>query len=89
MTQAKVSLEEVQDLAQRFIDVANGLKDQGRSLDAINGALMLASGIYATYSAAGNDGFLKPQGVDKVVEVYRRNLAALQNIKKANTSGSS
>ena len=44
---------------------------------------MSASGVYATYTAAGNKGALNPSGVDKVVEVYRRNLEHVQEAKKA------
>ncbi|MCB1786065.1 MAG: DUF3144 domain-containing protein [Chromatiaceae bacterium] len=82
-TTKKVEFSEVQDLAKRFIDLANEIKNEGRAPDAINGALMFASCIYATYSAAGNEGYLHDSGVAKVVEVYRRNLATLQKLKKA------
>jgi len=78
----KASFDEAQELAQKFIDLANELKNQGRSPQAISGGLMFASCIYATYSVAGNDGYLEPTGVDKVADVYRRNLAEVQRRKK-------
>jgi hypothetical protein len=43
---------------------------------------MAASGIYATYMAAGNAGALEPTGVDKVVAAYRQTLEHIQNRKK-------
>ena len=78
-----VSLDEVQELAKRFIELANEIKNEGRSPAAVNGALMFASGIYATYTAAGNEGYLRESGIDKVAGSYRRNLAKLQELKKA------
>jgi len=45
--------------------------------------LMTASGVYATFVAAGNKGALEPGGVDKVVAVYRRTLEHHQKVKKA------
>jgi hypothetical protein len=82
-SEQNVSLEEVQQLAKRFIELANEIKNQGRSPAAINGALMFASAIYATYTAAGNEGYLHESGIDKVAGSYRRNLAKLQELKKA------
>jgi len=67
---------------QQFIDLANQLKNQGRDPQLISAALMSASGIYATYVAAGNTGGLEPSGVDKVVMLYRRNLEHIQERKK-------
>ena len=49
----------------------------------VNGALMFASAIYATYTAAGNEGYLHASGIDKIAGSYRRNLAKLQDLKKA------
>ena len=43
---------------------------------------MTASGIYATYVAAGNNGALQPSGVEKVVGLYRRTLEHHQEVKR-------
>ena len=67
----------------KFIELANQLKDEKIDTTLVSGALMTASGIYATFIAAGNDGALEPGGVDKVVEVYRRTLEHHQRAKKA------
>ena len=66
----------------KFIELANELKEEGMDTALVSGALMTASGIYATYVGAGNDGALEPSGVDKVVQVYRRTLEHHQVLKK-------
>jgi len=71
------------ECTNKFIELANELKDQGHSPQLVSAALMSASGVYATYISAGNDGGLQPSGVDKVVLMYRRNLEHIQELKKA------
>ena len=66
----------------KFIGLANELKEQGYEPKLVSAALMASSGIYATYVAAGNAGGLEPSGVDKVVMLYRRNLEHIQERKK-------
>lgn len=75
--------EDHQQLTNQFIKLANELKNEGYSVELVSAALMSASGVYATYSAAGNSGGLKPSGVDKVVDAYRRSLEYIQEVKKA------
>ncbi len=67
----------------KFIDLANELKEEGYDPQLLSAALMAASGIYATYVSAGNEGGLQPSGVDKVVMMFRRNLEHIQERKKA------
>ena len=67
----------------RFIELANQLKDEKIDPVLVSGALMTASGVYATFVAAGNDGALEASGVDKVVAVYRRTLEHHQEVKRA------
>lgn len=67
----------------KFIELANQLKDEKIDPALVSGALMTASGVYATFVAAGNDGALEQSGVDKVVAVYRRTLEHHQKVKKA------
>lgn len=66
----------------KIIALANELKNQGNDAQLVSAALMAASGIYATYIAAGNAGGLETSGVDKVVMMYRRNLEHIQERKK-------
>ena len=67
----------------KLIDLANELNTEGYDRQLVSAALMAASGIYATYISAGNEGGLQPSGVDKVVMMYRRNLEHIQERKKA------
>ena len=66
----------------RFIELANAMKDEGIDIRMVSAALMAASGVYATYTVAGNAGALEPTGVDKVVAKYRENLEHIQKRKK-------
>ena len=66
----------------KFIELANELKNENIDTTLISGALMTASGVYATYVAAGNEGALEPSGVDKVVDLYRRTLEHHQQVKR-------
>jgi hypothetical protein len=72
----------------KFIELANQLKDEKISPALVSGALMTASGVYATYVAAGNRGALEPSGVDKVAALYRRTLESHQEMKKARLQAS-
>ncbi len=74
-----------QQMITRFIDLANQMKDEGQAPPSVNAALMLASGLYATYLAVGNEGQLEPKAMDQVAGVYRKNLAAVQQIKQPPT----
>lgn len=75
-------MEKHNDCTSRFVKLANEMKEEGTDIRIVNAALMAASGIYATYSAAGNAGALEPTGVDKVVTLYRQNLEHIQKRKK-------
>ena len=66
----------------RFIDLTNEMQSEGLDINLVSAALMAASGIYATYVAAGNNGTLEPSGVDKVVTIYRSNLEHIQKRKR-------
>lgn len=75
-------MEKHNHCTQQFIKLANELKEDGTDITLVNAALMAASGIYATYSVAGNAGALEPSGVEKVVAQYRQNLEHIQERKK-------
>ena len=74
--------EQHQNCTNRFVELANTMKDEGLDPSLVSGALMTASGIYATYLAAGNNAALEPSGVDKVCLVYRNTLERFQSLKK-------
>lgn len=74
--------EQHQACMERFIALANAMKDEGIGTDVISWALMTASGVHATYSVAGNEGGLTESGIDKVADAYRKNLANIQVLKK-------
>jgi len=66
-----------------FIDLANDLaKQEGQDVKIVSAALMAASGIYATFITAGNEGYLSSGGVDKIASVYKNNLGYIQERKK-------
>ena len=67
---------------QRFIDLANAMKDEGIPTRVVSAGLMTASGLYATYTVAGNDGGLNASGVDKVAAAYKQNLQRIQQVKR-------
>lgn len=66
-----------------FIDLANKLaREEDQDVKIVSAALMAASGIYATFITAGNEGYLAPSGVDKVAEMYKNNLGYIQERKQ-------
>lgn len=75
-------MQQHNECTARFIELANEMKDDKIDIRVVSAALMAASGIYATYMAAGNAGALEPTGVDKVVAAYRQTLEHIQKRKK-------
>ena len=72
----------------QFINLANALREQQDfSPQLVSAGLMAASGIYATYVAAGNQGGLEQSCVDKVVKHYRETLEHIQLRKRASLEG--
>ncbi|MES9828522.1 MAG: DUF3144 domain-containing protein [Candidatus Thiodiazotropha endolucinida] len=89
MSDQETEFAEFTAVAERFIALANEIKSEGKPLPLVNAALMSASATYSTYVAAGNQGYLKPSGVDRLVDTYRAQLANIQEIKRkaAESSG--
>ena len=79
----KVDVQDYMKLVDRFVALANELKDEGTDPNTIANALMESSGIYATFVSAGNDGYLEPSGVDKMTDAFRQILTRVQETKKA------
>ena len=73
-----------QECVNRFVDLANTLKDEGIDIKVVSHGLMSASSVYTTYVLGGNEGGLTQSGVEKVVDVYKRELERIQQLKKKN-----
>jgi len=73
---------QIQEVMQKFVDLANGIKDEGIDPRIITVGLMRASGVYSTYVVAGNEGGLNESGIEKVAEAYKQQLAFIQQAKR-------
>ena len=80
---AKTDAEYHQECMNRLIDLANAMKDEGIATNVVSSALMMASGVYATYVAGGNEGGLTPSGIDRATAAYKQHLEQVQEAKKA------
>jgi len=72
-----------QEAIQQFIDVANEMKNDGVSKEAVSTALMRACALYSTYVVTGNDGALKNSGVEKLQQLVGEESQAVQAAKMA------
>lgn len=70
------------EAVKKFIALANELKGDKFPVDVVSDAMLSAAGVYATYVAAGNDGFLRRSGVEKVITVFANSLMAVQEAKR-------
>ena len=73
-----------QECVDRFVDLANTLKNEGIDMKIVSHGLMSASCVYTTYTLGGNEGGLNESDVEKVADVYKRELGRIQPIKKDN-----
>ncbi|MEZ5571811.1 MAG: DUF3144 domain-containing protein [Halioglobus sp.] len=67
----------------RFIELANTMKNEGINVTLVSRGMMTASALYATFAVAGNEGGLTESGVEKMSEVFKRELEQVQVAKKA------
>ena len=81
--QKQKQMQETMQLVERFIALANEIKDEGKSVEMVNTALQLASGPYSPFLTAGNEGYLRESGINKLTEVFKFNLTQIQKLKKA------
>ncbi len=79
---AKTEPEIHQDCVNRFIEMANVIKDEGVDIKLISSALMSASSVYETFIHVGNQGGLTPSGVDKATAKYKKHMERCQEIRK-------
>jgi hypothetical protein len=83
MSEKQQQVEAHNKATNEFIQMANRMaNEEGLDVNMISAALMAASGVYATFMAAGNKGFLAPSGIERVTEIYKRNLSYIQDRKK-------
>lgn len=71
-----------QRLVNRFVALANNMQDEGLDPRMVSDAMMFASGTFATYVMAGNQGGLTETGIDQVAARFRTRLAQVQVSKK-------
>lgn len=65
-------------ITDRFMETAKTISgEEGSNYQTAAAALVAASGIYATFAAAGNDGYLQPGGVAKISEKFGELLAVV------------
>ena len=74
------------EVTNRFITLANELKDNGVPIHVISWSMLTAGAVYSTFSVAGNTGGLNPSGVDKVVDSFRDCMNQVQDARKAELS---
>ncbi len=74
--------EQHQACMERFIELANTMKNEGIGIDVVSWSLMSASALHAIYSVAGNDGGLTESGIEKIAGAYKQNLAKIQALKQ-------
>ncbi|WP_376695729.1 DUF3144 domain-containing protein [Wenzhouxiangella sp. EGI_FJ10305] len=83
MSEQQNQIDAHNQATNEFIELANKMvNDRGFNQNVVSAALMAASGIYATFVAAGNQGFLAENGVEKVASMYKNNLNYIQKRKK-------
>ena len=75
--------DQLHENMNRFIGLANEIKDSGVPIHVVSTAMMRAFCVYATYSVAGNTGGLTESGVEKMAEVFKQELADVQTARKA------
>ena len=80
---SKSDAEVHHEIMNRFIALANDIKNEGAGTHVISAGMMTASAVYANYVAVGNDGGLTESGVDKIVDAYRHQMEQVQTWKKA------
>lgn len=75
--------EHHQACLNRFIELANTLREEGAPPPVVSAAMMSASAVYATFVTTGNTGGLTESGVDKVTAAYKQHVQRVQQMRKA------
>lgn len=74
--------EQQMQATNKFIELANEMKDQGMPIHVVSWSMLTAAAVYSTFSVAGNSGGLNPSGVDKVVNSFRDCMNQVQEARK-------
>ena len=69
------------ECVNHFIDLANEMKNEGKSLELISSGFMIACSLYSTYVLTVNDGALMNGGVEKMAALFTKELAHAQQAK--------
>jgi hypothetical protein len=78
---ARTDEEIHRECMQRFIDLANQIKEEGMAPRLVSAGMTTATAVYATYVFAGNDGRLAPAGIEKLTASFREQLEHVQQAK--------
>jgi hypothetical protein len=79
---AKTDAEYHHECMNRFIDLANAMKEEDIAPNVVMSAMMRASALYAMYAAGGNEAGFTPAGIDKVTAAYKLHLEQVVQAKK-------
>ncbi len=80
---ADQTTEEQHDVVMhRFLDLANEIVDEGVPVNVVASALMVGNCVYSIYALAGNEGVLNENGMDQLVDAFRRQLEQIQQAKR-------
>ena len=69
------------ECVNRFIELANTMANEAKSPQMVSSGLMTACAVYATYVVTGNDGALRESGIDKITNLFKEELAQVQQAK--------
>ena len=65
----------------RLIDLANEMHNEGVSTEVVSSGFMTACAVYATCVVTGNAGALRESGVEKITNLFSKELAQVQRAK--------
>ena len=69
------------ECVNRFIELANTMANEAKSPQMVSSGLMTACAVYSTYVVTGNEGALRESGIDKITNLFKEELAQVQQAK--------
>ena len=76
-----VAAEQKVECVKSFIELANAMTNEGKSLEVVSSGLMTACALYATYVITGNEGALRDSGIVKIANLFQEELSQVQRAK--------